>query len=206
MTHNNQKLRWLVPGLLAALLTLPMAANAQLYRWVDENGQVHYGDRIPPKYAKKQRDKLNEQGVVVESKSRELTSDELAAKRKAEEAKLAAAEQARYDRFLVTTYSSVTEIIDLRDARLATLDSRLALAKKSSAKTEDTLTKLLKRREKLEANLKDVPEKLQSQISEYESGLIDSVRMVGSIQDSREETEAKFQKDIERYLTLTNQR
>lgn len=196
-------------ALLLAALTLPMLASAQqLYRWVDENGQVHYGDRIPPKYAKKQRDQLNTQGVVVDSKERELTASELEAKQraelKAEKAKLAAAEQARHDRYLVTTYSSVNEIIDLRDSRLATLDNRLALAQKNAAKSEQTLTELLSRREQLEANLQDVPDKLQTQIGEYESGLIDNLRMVRSIEEDRTETRAKFQSDIERYITLTN--
>lgn len=204
-------LRWAWLGLLSVTLTAPMAAGAQqLYRWVDENGQVHYGDRIPPQYAKRQRDELNTQGVVVDSKARELTPEELAAqeraKQEAEQAQLAAAEQARYDRYLVTTYSSVSEIIDLRDARLATLDSQLDLAQKNAAKSEQTLTKLLARRKQLETDLEDIPEKLQGQINSFEAGLIDSVRMVRSIQEDRAETEAKFQQDIERYLTLTSRR
>jgi len=32
---------------LALLLLLPLLAQAQLYRWVDENGKVHYSDRVP---------------------------------------------------------------------------------------------------------------------------------------------------------------
>src|SRR5688572_12769969 len=35
------------------------------YRWVDEKGVVHYGDRIPPQYANKERAVLNSQGVQV---------------------------------------------------------------------------------------------------------------------------------------------
>lgn len=210
MGHTKQLFRLIVPALVGAALLLPGLAGAQMYRWVDENGQVHYGDRIPPKYAKKQRDELNTQGVVVDSKARERTAEELAAEQRAveraEQAKLAAAEQARYDRYLVTTYSSVREIIDLRDARLETLDSRLALAQENATKTEATLTKLLQRRERLEADLKDVPENLQKQISSFEAGLIDSVRVVRSIQADRSETQTKFQADIERYLALTSLR
>lgn len=210
MGHKTRLFRLFTPALIGAALLLPGITGAQMYRWVDENGQVHYGDRIPPKYAKKQRDELNTQGVVVDSKARERTAEELAAEQRAaeraEQAKLAAAEQARYDRYLVTTYSSVGEIIDLRDSRLATLDSRLSLAQENAAKTEATLTKLLQRRERLQADLKDVPESLQKQISNYEAGLIDSVRVVRSIQTDRSETQNKFQADIERYLALTNLR
>jgi glutaredoxin len=42
--------RWVVT--LAALLALAPAAQAQLYRWVDEQGQVHYSDSPPPPSAR----------------------------------------------------------------------------------------------------------------------------------------------------------
>lgn len=35
-------------ALLVALLALPLAAFAQVYKWVDNNGVINYGDR-PPK-------------------------------------------------------------------------------------------------------------------------------------------------------------
>ena len=35
------------------------------YRWVDEQGVVHYGDNIPPQYASQDRAILNSQGVEV---------------------------------------------------------------------------------------------------------------------------------------------
>ena len=39
----------------AALLLLISASLAawgqKVYRWVDEDGNVHYGDRVPPQYA-----------------------------------------------------------------------------------------------------------------------------------------------------------
>lgn len=33
--------------LLAALLLAPLLASAQLYRWVDDKGRIHYGDKPP---------------------------------------------------------------------------------------------------------------------------------------------------------------
>ena len=35
-------------ALLAALLTIPVLAWAQVYRWVDETGTVHYSNEAPP--------------------------------------------------------------------------------------------------------------------------------------------------------------
>ena len=56
--------------LVLAAVALPSAGSAQqhqqrLYRWKDENGVVHYGDKIPPEYANRDRDVLNRQGVDI---------------------------------------------------------------------------------------------------------------------------------------------
>ena len=196
-------------GLLAAcLLCLPGLAGAQMYKWVDENGQVHYGDRIPPKSAKQERKELNQQGVVVDVQERELTDAERAEQQRlaaeAERQAQQAQERARYDQYLVTTYSSVADLIAVRDERLSTIDSRIALAKRSTAKTEDTLTRLLARRKKLESADKPVPDKLKSQISEYEKGLVNGLRGVRNLEADRAEIETKFNRDMERYLELTS--
>lgn len=37
---------------LAPLLLIPVLAQAQVYRWVDDKGQVHYSDRVPLSGAK----------------------------------------------------------------------------------------------------------------------------------------------------------
>ena len=45
--------------LLACLVALPVGAGAgELFRWVDENGKVHYGDAPPASGAKVERKKL----------------------------------------------------------------------------------------------------------------------------------------------------
>ncbi|KAB7623222.1 DUF4124 domain-containing protein [Alkalilimnicola sp. S0819] len=43
--------------LTAILLALPLLATAQVYKWTDENGQVHYGSQ-PPKQGQADRIKL----------------------------------------------------------------------------------------------------------------------------------------------------
>ncbi len=41
------------PILALAALLLPALASAQLYKWVDKDGKVHYGDQPPPAAASK---------------------------------------------------------------------------------------------------------------------------------------------------------
>ncbi len=85
------------------------------YRWVDENGVVHYGDRIPPQYSKQQSSLLNKQGVEVQRTEAQKTPEEIAedARRQQEIIR-----QKQHDAFLLTTYPSVKDIEALRDERL----------------------------------------------------------------------------------------
>ena len=69
-----------------ALLTilLPLVAGAQeakVYRWVDENGVVHFGDSIPAKYAELPKQVLNDHGVAVEELEGKKTPEQIEAER-----------------------------------------------------------------------------------------------------------------------------
>ena len=51
--------------LVVAAIALPSINDAhaqgqtpKLYKWTDENGKIHYGDRIPPEYANRDRNVL----------------------------------------------------------------------------------------------------------------------------------------------------
>ena len=95
------------------------------YRWVDEQGVVHYGDNIPPQYASQDRTILNSQGVEVGHLDRAKTPEEEAAATRAREALM---KQKQHDAFLVSTYTSVKDIEALRDARLEQLKTQRTAA------------------------------------------------------------------------------
>ncbi|MDH3551543.1 MAG: DUF4124 domain-containing protein [Gammaproteobacteria bacterium] len=63
-------------------LLAPLGASAQqavTYRWVDDEGVVHFGDRIPPEYAEKPKQVLNDQGIrsIISRARRRLKSASL---------------------------------------------------------------------------------------------------------------------------------
>ena len=117
----------------ALLLGITTAATGaerhQTYRWVDNNGVIHYGDRIPPEYAENESEILNDQGVTIGLIEGRKSPEQIA-----EEARLAAIEDEkrrvqqmalRRDRVLLETYLSVEEIELLRDRRLELMDSQI---------------------------------------------------------------------------------
>jgi Domain of unknown function (DUF4124) len=118
----------LVLGLAGVLTGGPAAgttSTATTYKWVDEQGVVHYGDSIPPQYAEKEHKLLNSQGVEVGHTDAQKSPDELAAEARAHEVVV---KQQQHDSFLLTTYTSVKDIESLRDVRLDQLQGQRTAA------------------------------------------------------------------------------
>jgi hypothetical protein len=93
------------------------------YRWVDEQGVVHYGDNIPPQYSSQERAVLNGDGIEVSHQDAQKTPEQAAA---AEHARADVLKQRQHDSFLVSTYTSVKDIESLRDLRLDQLQGQRA--------------------------------------------------------------------------------
>ena len=104
---------------LSVMCLLAMSAGAQtLYKWVDENGVVHYGDSVPPEFADNEKEIVNKEGITVDRLRGKLTEEELAEQKRLEEKRVQDALQARSDQALLATYLSVEEIQLHRDRRI----------------------------------------------------------------------------------------
>jgi hypothetical protein len=101
------------------------ASTAVTYRWVDDQGVVHYGDHVPPQYAQKEHTELNSQGIELKRLDAEKTPEQQALDSRKQEVVL---RQKQHDSFLLTTYTSVADIEALRDERLQQLKAQRAAA------------------------------------------------------------------------------
>jgi hypothetical protein len=92
------------------------AANGRtLYKWVDEQGVIHYGDHIPPEFAGQEQQVINSQGVEIRRLEAQKTPEALAAE---DQKKTEAQQRQNRDKNLLNTYASVQEIERLRDQRV----------------------------------------------------------------------------------------
>jgi hypothetical protein len=98
------------------------ANGRKMYKWVDEQGVTHFGDRIPPEYAAQEQHVINSQGVETERIEAQRTPEQLAAE---EKKKFDAEQKASRDKNLLNTYVSVSEIERLRDQRLTLLSDQI---------------------------------------------------------------------------------
>ncbi len=95
------------------------------YRWVDEKGVVHYGDRLPGHYEDTENSVLNRQGVEIQRHEGPKTPEEIAADRERQQQLV---RQKQHDRFLMSTYTSVADIEQLRDERLGQIQGQRSAA------------------------------------------------------------------------------
>jgi hypothetical protein len=150
--HTEPRLT-LLPVLLLALILFAFSKQASagaLYKWVDENGQIRYSDRLPPNQVKRKHQQLNSQGVILSTKEAAKSDEELAAaaeaKRKLEEEQAAEAKireaQFKLDQVLLLTFSTEEELTLARDDRLEVLESVIQLINKSIDSTQQQLDQL----------------------------------------------------------------
>lgn len=189
------------PLLLAALLALApglcAADGRKLLRWVDEQGQVHYGDKIPPQYAKQGREELNPRGLVTKTVPKEMDAAGRERLRlQAEEAERVARRR-DHDRYLLQAFGSVADLQASREDRLSALDGRAALARKAADENEKTLDELRAR-----AGSKPPGVELAKQIESFEAALVDNLQLVQRLKDERVTTEQRYGEDIERFKLL----
>jgi hypothetical protein len=129
-------LRLSASGLASAIAVLGLvcgsgtaAAAGGMYKWVDDQGVVHYTDRIPAESVSKGATVLDKQGRSVKTIDPAPTAEqrkaiEVEAERQRELAKVDA-ERARRDRALTQSFSSEAEIDVARARAVSTMEAQL---------------------------------------------------------------------------------
>lgn len=179
----------------------------KLYRWVDKDGVVHYGDSIPAEYAEAEKQVLNDAGVTVEVLQGKKTPEEIAAERRLEEQRMQAELQRRADQALLATYLTIDEIKLHRDRRVELFQAQARV-------TELYLRNLQKRLD----SLRDEASKFQPYSDNPDAPLIDP-DLAADLNETREAIDrheanlerfrsdeqnivARFDSDIDRFKAL----
>ena len=198
--HSGRLIIFVISALFVA------NANAGLYRWVDEHGNVHYGDKVPPKYLKQEHEELNEQGTMVKKHDRAMTAEEKAEKKRqeAEQKRLENEKraQALRDRVLTDTYTTERDLIAARDARLDAIDSQLQLSKDIIESSTEKVEKTQQMIESIKASGKMVPEATYAKLEREKLQLATQKGVQQGHQIKREEVIVQFDGYIERFREL----
>lgn len=185
---------------LAVLSAQPSAAKT--YRWVDQQGQVHYSDHLPAKHTQTDIEVVDEHGVVsILGTPSEDAADETI--RQAAEAQSKEV-QRRQDEQLLSRYANTDEILARRNEQLAVLDARLAIAERALAQSQDALSTM---RERIEQTLRagqTVSAQAQNQLLEHETVVRSSQAALDAMRAERNKLEAEFERDLQRFSELNS--
>lgn len=193
--------------LCGLLLTLGAdASQARFYRWVDEDGVVHYSDTLPPNEIQRGHAELSDNGVQLETVPPVKTPEELARDRelermRAEQQRLIDA-QAADDALLLRTYPSADDIALARSTKLESINSAIEMKRSMIRLHQRRLIQLYGEAADLERAGKPVSEELQTRIERAETAISEAYTRILNHERQRQEVRAKFDHDLARYHEL----
>lgn len=192
---------------LALLCALPLAAQAGMYKWVDEKGVTHYGDVVPPQYAGQGKTELNQRGVPMKKTEAAPTAEQIQQRamqqelqRQQDQLKL---EQRRKDMALLNTYTSTQEIDLARDRHVGQAELVIRATETRLTLAEARHLDLKKQVNALRRNGKPVPPEMERNFRQS-AGEVQGLRNI--IAQKRTESQSirsRFDADKKRFGELS---
>lgn len=170
------------------------AGAQQTYKWVDDNGVIHYTDKMPAEQANKGATVLNKQAVPIRRIDPPLTAAQRAAKdedeRRAALVAKAREEGERADRALMQSFSTEGEITLSKNRALATIDGQIQ-------STQAFVSQLNKRKVEIEERKaalgnKPVPDVLERDLESIDDELAKQATLVNLKKQEYTQTSARY--------------
>jgi hypothetical protein len=202
---------------LVLVLLAGSAAAAEVYRWVDENGEVHYSETLPPDHQDKGHDVLNRQGMVLDE-DQKLTPEPPPEKPKEEEPQELPRDasgmprpkqlysdvemQQRMDNFLMLRYESEQEILDAMNVEIMQLNYDRRLLEGSRASLQDAYRGQIRVAAERQRAGKEVEPAAVKEINSLHNSLAKNSKSLEGLQQREDDIRAEFDKQLARYRHL----
>lgn len=195
----------LYPSALAlamALLAIP-AAQAQMFRYTDEHGQIVIGNTIPQEATKRGYDILSNSGRVIETIPPAPTPEEIAAREAEKKRQQELERQRQADALLLKRFSSPDQAVKAMHRKIRELEGLISLKRGNISVITSQLDTEQSRAANLERAGKPIPDATLTKIQRLESQIRDIEREISIQQKEIESVKARFLADIERLETIT---
>jgi len=193
---------------LISLVLVTTTAAGGLYRWVDEDGNVHYSDSVPPQQIEGEHTILNQDGVRVKSVPRAKTPEELQKEQEIERMRAQQQElldrQQELDQALLRTFRSEDDIVMARDGKIAAVEVKIDVIRNNIRRGQDKLSELLKQAADLERAGRGVPNQVKEKILKTEREIGSAYEGILEGEQQKEAVRATFEADLERFRLLKN--
>jgi hypothetical protein len=190
---------------------------AEVYRWVDENGKVHYTQSLPPDFEDQGHDVLSERGIVLDEdqsltppppeavpekeKLQELPRD-ASGMRRANALYSEQEMQRRMDNFLMLRYSSEQEITDAMNVEIKQLAYDRRLLETTRNSMLDSYRGQIRQAANRQRAGRQVDEKVSREIDQLQTRLVENNSSLDNLETRELSIRADFEKQSERYRFL----
>ena len=196
-------MRFTLPALAAVLLSCVFSVQAKMYKWVDEDGQMHFGDKIPQKYQVKEHEELNERGMKVKHQEAEKTPQEKAEQQRLEQERKKAAfeaeKQKKLDRVLLDAYDSENDLITARDSRLDAVATQVQLSEAIISESNKKIKTMEEQVAQIKVSGRKVPDNLYKSLENEKQQVATQTRVMKTHKKRGEEISLKYNGYIKRF-------
>jgi hypothetical protein len=191
--------------LLAAWLPIPLMAG-KLYKWMDDEGRVHYSDRLPPADTFRPHEHIDERGIVVDkvgaAKTPEQIRQEEEVERLRKERQRLIAEQRAADRVLLRTFRAEDDILMTRDGQLQAIDSYIQITEANIKRLKLKLEEMQREAAARELSGMRISKKFEQEITAKNKALEESYESIVNREHDKDRIRKMFAQDLQRFREL----
>jgi hypothetical protein len=185
----------------------PLSSQAgKLYKWVDDKGQTHYTQTLPPTDAHRARSQLDERGIVVKevdaAKTQEQLRQEAEQERLRKEQQRLIEQQQAQDRVLLRTFRSEDDILMTRNGQLQAVDTSIRVTQANIKRLKSTLEEMEGDAAQMELSGRPVSKKLLQDIEVRRQALKDAYRSIIEREHDKNRIRQSFARDLKRFREL----
>ncbi|MEL0586184.1 MAG: DUF4124 domain-containing protein [Candidatus Thiodiazotropha sp. (ex. Lucinoma kazani)] len=205
--ENSAGMRLRIIILTILLLQYPLFSQAgKLYKWVDDKGQTHYTQTLPPTDTHRARSHLDEHGITVRQVDAAKTEEQL--QREAEQARLRQEQQKlidkqqAQDRVLLRTFRTEDDILMTRNGQVTSVDTTIRVTQSNIKRLKTTLEAMQLDAAERELSGRPVSAKMLRDIESKHQALREAYRSIIDREHDKNRIRQAFARDQKRFREL----
>ena len=197
-THTHKLINELTRAAIFTLFLILLGSEAwaiSIYKWLDDDGQIHYSHVVPPEIVRKEHQRLNNQAVVMEHVENADIPNMLA------ELELTAEQKNRriQKRLLLATYDSADDIAQERDAAMVWLNKEQQIIERYMALLQERLSEARYMYKHLSDGEGLAYSTMQATIDSLSTSIKQQQQRLHSVENKRSMVNNKYKLELSRY-------
>jgi chromosome segregation ATPase len=192
---------------LVVLLASADAATQTVYKWVDENGETHYSQTLPPERVQQEHARMDAEGRVTAEVTRALTAEERAAiaeqARIQREAAAVVEEQAQRDRLFLAAYPTEQAVINSIEAQRAVITAEFESVDSLIDQARARLNQAVNQAASMQRSGREVPKHIQDDVARARANLAELNVRHRELEGRLDGLEGEQARELARFRRLT---